>query len=352
MSPLKLLGLISALSLAISPVAALADHNVTPLFASHDVIHVVIQAPIGRLISDRSASSAPVEGTLRVDGEPSPLQIRLSLRGLTRRKSDICAFPPIRVDILAPPPDTSLFAGQKKLKLVSPCQSGAAYQQYVFLEYAAYLIYNRLTPLSYNARLASIDYMDAQGRLITSRTGYFLENEKDLARRNGLREAEVGDRISIGQLRPQDSVRHAIFEYMIGNVDWSQAAGPPGAGCCHNTKLLSEKQAQTGLVPIPYDFDETGLVDPPYAIPPDGSGLYDVTTRQYRGYCAFNAEALAAAGAFRDHQADILAVIDDLPQLDAGPRRKAAAYLQRFFADIATDQTVSTKLLRTCLGKH
>jgi hypothetical protein len=349
---IKLLSLMAALALAITPVAAMADHKITPLFASHDMIHLVIQAPIGRLISDRSSSSAPVEGTLVVDGEPAPIRIRLSLRGITRRKSDTCAFPPIRVDISEPPPETSLFAGQKKLKLVSPCQSRTAYQQYVLLEYSAYLIYNRITPLSYNARLTSIDYIDQHGKHISSRVGYFLENEKDLARRNGLREAAVGDRISIPQLSPRDSARHALFQYMIGNVDWSQAAGPPGAGCCHNTKLLGEKQAQTGLIPIPYDFDETGLVDPPYAVPPDGSGLSDVSTRQYRGYCAFNAEALAVAGDFRDHQGDILAVIADTPQLDAGSRRKAAAYLEGFFRDIATDQAVSTKLLRACLGKR
>jgi hypothetical protein len=352
MRRIGLSGLIAALALAISPAAALADHKVTPLFASHDVIPVVLQAPIGRLIADRSAASAPVEGTLSVDGEPAPIRIRLSLRGITRRKSDTCAFPPLRIDILEPPPDTSLFAGQKKLKLVSTCRAGAAYQQYVFLEYSAYLMDNRLTPLSYNARLAAIDYLDARGKPIMSRTGYFLENEKDLARRNGLREAVVGDRISPSQLSPRDSVRHAIFEYMIGNIDWSQAAGPPGAGCCHNTKLLGEKQASNGLIPIPYDFDETGLVDPPYAVPPEGSHISDVSTREYRGYCAFNADALAVAGEFRDHQADILAVLDDLPQLDPGPRRKAAAYLQRFFADIATDQTISAKLLRTCLGRR
>jgi hypothetical protein len=349
---LKLWGVIAALASAIAPASSLAEHRVTPLFARSDVIHVVVQAPIGRLISDRSAASAPVEGTLMVDGERAPISVKLSLRGITRRKSETCAFPPIRVDILESPSENSLFAGQRKLKLVSPCRAGAAYQQYVFLEYSAYLMYNKLTPLSYNVRLASIDYLDARGKLIASRTGYFLENEKDLARRNGLREAVVGDRISLSQLSPRDSVRHAIFEYMIGNIDWSQAAAPAGAGCCHNTKLLGEKQASNGLVPIPYDFDETGLVDPPYAVPPEGSDITDVTTRQYRGYCVFNTDALAVAADFRDHRSDILAVLDDVPQLDPGPRRKAAAYLERFFADIVTDQMVSAKLLRTCLGRR
>jgi len=349
---MKLWGLLAGLALSLAPASALADRHVTPLFASHDIIHAVIQAPIGRLISDRSAASAPVEGTLLVDGEPVPIRVRLSLRGITRRKSETCAFPPIRVDILEPPPENSLFAGQKKLKLVSPCRAGGAYQQYVFLEYSAYLMYNTLTPLSYKARLAAIEYRDARGRPITSGTGYFLENEKDLARRNGLREAIVGDRIAPSQLSPRDSARHAIFEYMIGNIDWSQAAAPTGAGCCHNTKLLGEKQASNGLIPIPYDFDETGLVDPPYAVPPEGSDIADISSRQYRGYCAFNAEALDVAGAFRDRQSDILAVLDGLPQIEPAARRKAGAYLARFFADIATDQTVSSKLLRSCLGKR
>ena len=37
-------------------------------------------------------------------------------------------------------------------------------------------------------------------------------------------------------------------------------------------------------------------------------------------------------------------------QLKDGTRRKASAFLERSFADIATDQAVTANLLKTCVG--
>ncbi len=280
---------------------------------------------------------------------PETLSVKLSVRGHMRRTTDACQFPPIRVEFAQKPAPTSLFAGQKKLKLVTHCQAALGFQQYLLLEYSAYRLYNVLTPISFRARLAAVDYVDENGRPLISRLGFFLEDAKDVARRNGLREAETGDRVPVAQLSPGDGAREAVFEYMIGNPDWSMSAGPPGAGCCHNTKLLGGKDAMAPLIPVPYDFDSTGLVDPPYAAPPAGVPIEDVVERRYRGYCRHNAEAQAFAAELRAQRPALLAVFDDIPQLDPRSRRKAEAYLGGFFDQIATEQGVTARLLRTCL---
>ena len=167
--------------------------------------------------------------------------IKLSARGITRRKGDVCQFPPLRIDFAAAPAATSLFRGQKRLKLVTHCRQSPGFQQYVLLEFATYRLFNVLTPASFQVRLATVDYVDAGGKPPISRIGFFIEDTDDAARRNGLREARVGARIQTAQLSARDAARVAVFEYMIGNLDWSTRAGPPGDGCCHNSRLAATR---------------------------------------------------------------------------------------------------------------
>ena len=87
--------------------------------------------------------------------------ITLTSRGITRQTTDICDFPPLRVDFTAPAPTGSLFEHQKNLKLVTHCRRDAAFQQKLLLEYSAYRLFNLMTPQSFRARLANIDYLDA-----------------------------------------------------------------------------------------------------------------------------------------------------------------------------------------------
>ena len=107
----------------------------------------------------------------------------------------------------------------------------------------------------------------------------------------------------------------------------------------------------TGLVhwqPIPYDFDFSGLVNAPYASPPDQLRIGSVRTRVYRGYCAHNSAVLSVARQMRDARPQMLATLTATPGLDPRSAGKAAAFLDGFFADIADDQAVSSRLLSRC----
>lgn len=332
-----------ALTLALAaPAAAQAPE---PLFAANDPIHIRIQAPLSNLTRNRE-SPASISGTL-TDPSGQPLPVNLQLRGITRRTSEICDFPPLRVDFAGPPPAASLFAHQKRLKLVTHCRNSASFQQYVLLEYAAYRMFNLLSPKSFRVRLANIDYVGTDGRPIASRAGFFIEDLGDVARRNGTKESHAPSRIPVEDLNAGDAARYALFQHMIANHDWSMRAGPAGDDCCHNAKLIGPL-APGMTVPIPYDFDFSGFVDPPYATPPDELHLSSVRQRFYRGYCAHNAEVMAAARQFRDARPQLLATINATPGLDVRSQQRAAAFLAPFFADIATDAAVSAKLLAHC----
>ena len=135
---------------------------------------------------------------------------------------------------------------------------------------------------------------------------------------------------------------------MIGNLDWSMRAGPEGEPCCHNAKLFSGNAAY--LTPVIYDFDYSGMVDRPYAIPPEGIKVRSVRERAYRGYCRHNQQVLAAAADFRAKRGAIEAVFGQVPGMAERTKSKALAYLGTFYEDIATDDAVRTNLLKDCLG--
>ena len=341
----KLVAMFASLALAFAAPAH-AQKAEKPLFAASDPVHIVIQAPLSSITRNREGHDT-IAGTL-TDPNGQTLPISLAIRGITRRTSEICDFPPLRVDFTAPPAATSVFAGQKKLKLVTHCRNPASFQQYVLLEYSAYRMYNLLSPKSFRVRLANIDYRDESGRPIISRVGFFIEDLGDVARRNGLKETRGGERFPVPDLSPPDAGRYALFQHMIANHDWSMHAGPPGEDCCHNAKLIGPL-ASASVVPIPYDFDFSGFVHTPYATAPGELNITDVRQRFYRGYCIHNAGAAAAAAQMRASRPQLLATLQSTPGLEPSTEQKAAAYLDQFFTQIATDEGIG-KLLSRCLG--
>jgi len=311
----------------------------TPLFAGDAPIHVTIQGPMGSLASNRAEVARPA--TMTVDGVAYP--ITLTPRGITRKMSDICDFPPLRVELTQAAPPGSLFEHQRKLKLVTHCQRSANFQQKLLLEYSAYRLYNLITPQSFRARLADIDYFDESGRPYISRTGFFLEDFSDVAKRNGMSVAHMPELISGSLLDPAGGGRFGVFEYMISNYDWAMRAGPRGEPCCHNSRLLSGGPG-TLLKPVPYDFDWSGLVDAPYAGPPEGIDIANLRQRDYRGYCAHQAQARAFAAEIAPRRAEFLGVFATIPGLEPKEQAKAASFVQGFFNDLD-----SGKMLKSCV---
>ena len=309
------------------------------LFASEAPIHITIQGPMQTLASNRAEVPRPAR--LTVDGVTLP--ITLTTRGITRKSADTCDFPPLRVEFTQPPPLGSLFEHQKHLKLVTHCKRSADFQQKVLLEYSGYLLYNKMTPQSFRARLANIDYLDDAGRPYISRVGYFLEEFSDVAKRNGMTAAKLPDTIPGSMLEPNSSARFAVFEYMISNYDWSMRAGPKGEPCCHNSRLMSPAPGAQ-VIPVPYDFDWSGLVDAPYAGPPEGIPIQSVRQRNFRGYCAHINQARAFASQLLPRRAEFLGVFATVPGLDARNQRSAVAYTNEFFDDLA-----SGKIFKTCV---
>ena len=178
-------------------------------------------------------------------------------RGHSRRATGTCTFAPLRIEFTGKTGGT-VFEGHKSLKLGTHCRDVDSYEQYVYREFAAYKIFNRLTARSFRARLATTTYVDvSNNKPITTRAGLFLEDDDDVAKRLDGETSELQD-LSFGHVDGESMMLLSLFEYMIGNTDMSLAK-------LHNIILV---RASNGTVyPVPYDFDYSGLVNARYAVP-------------------------------------------------------------------------------------
>ena len=202
------------------------------------------------------------------------IKIDIRARGNFRRAN--CYFPPLRVQIKKGDAKGTVFEGNKSLKLVLPCKS-AKEGNLIYREYVCYQMYEPITKYTFNTRLVNINFTDVSNKKMTNVAvpGFFIEDDDIVAKRHN---GEVIER-KVNPLALADSVslRHDIFQYMIGNTDWSTAFG-------HNAKLIQLNTTKK-LIPLTYDFDMAGFVDAPYAEVNETLGIASVKERLYRGFC-------------------------------------------------------------------
>jgi hypothetical protein len=119
----------------------------------------------------------------------------------------------------------------------------------------------------------------------------------------------------------------AVFEYFIGNTDWS-------VQYLQNIKLLA---ADSNSIPItvPYDFDHAGIVNAPYAKPAEELEMRSVLERRYRGYCVSDMKQFDSIISFYNHlKPSIYNLYSNCSLLDAKYVKTALAYFDEFYQTI------------------
>ena len=138
---------------------------------------------------------------------------------------------------------------------------------------------------------------------------------------------------------PDGLTSMTLLNYMIGNTDYSIYA-------LHNVKIVQDKKRT--LVPVPYDYDMSGLVKPPYAIPDPRLRIRTVTERLYRGPCRSVEELTTAATPFRAKKADMFALIDGQKDLAGSHRSEMKEFLESFFKAIETPESIKKNFVSGC----
>lgn len=312
-----------------------------PLFADTAVLSITLVGDFKAINKDHDPNSKQrYAGVLRTDAN-TELQVQFGARGHVRRLSRTCDYVPLKIEFAKKATRGTVFAEQDALKLVVQCAGGSDFEQYVFREYLAYRIYNVVTHRSFRARLAKVTYVDrASGKPQGTRMGMFLEDEGDVARRLEGRVVEI-PRLLFENVNADTLMPTMIFEYMIGNTDVSIFA-------LHNVRIV--QRPDKSLHVIPYDFDYSGLVNAPYALPARGFLLKSVTERLYRGPCRSQELVDPYVANFVAKKDLIRALPDQIPGLSRGNRDEARNYIDTFYSSIDSPKDVR-KLFVSCSPK-
>jgi hypothetical protein len=312
------------------------------LFADERPIALTLAGDFKAINKDRNPNSRkrfPAQLTMtREDGRTDVITVQLGARGHVRRMKQTCDFVPLRLEFAKDGVKETLFEGQDALKLVVQCRNAGDFEEYLLREYLAYRILNVLTPHGLRARLTKVTYLDAAGKSAGTRYGMLLEDDGDVAKRMLGRTVEL-PRVQFKDLDATSLATMMIFEYMIGGTDFSIYA-------LHNVVLV--QMPDRTLHPVPYDFDMTGLVFPPYAIPDRQFPIKSVKERLYRGPCRTLEQVEAILARFTATQAAVMALPDTIPDLGRLSRADTKSFLESFYRSVKDQKEVKRVFVESC----
>jgi hypothetical protein len=317
-----------------------------PLFADQRTISISLQAPWREIVKHRSErpSYKALVSFSTSDGSRREIEATITTRGNSRLAH--CSFPPLRLDFSRDDRESTLFDGQKRLKIVTRCKRSRAYADYQRLEYLLYQALQSLTDEAFRVRWTEIDYVDSEsGKIAKSEAAFFIEDIRSVARRLGMSRYEPAT-LSPASLEPRSAAIVSAFQYMIGNTDWSMLKAPDkDERCCHNVRLLSSDKSN--WIPIPYDFDQSGLIDAEYALPSPSLDISSVRRRLYRGLCRHNETTMETVALFIENQNQLLKVFDD-SLISNRNRSRAHRYLKEFFDIVNDPERLQKNMLGRC----
>ena len=315
-----------------------------PLFADDEVLEITINAPFSKLM--RQSGGAPdVPGSLELaDGTSVPMSC--NKYGISRLRE--CDLASLRISVEQNAVLATPFVGEKTLRLVTPCRLRGDYDKYIMLEYLVYRSYAVIADPALRVRLVQVSFHDSE-KPARKQTGFafFIEDIGRAAARRG----EMW--LDIPLQRPSDVdasqlTLMTLFQYMVGNTDWSAFSGKPGDRCCHNIAVFGAEGVRPNTV-VPFDFDQTGMVNPPYAAPPDPSlGICRITDRRYRGLCVHNDELAGVIAVFNQKRPELEALFrsDELPY--PKDRERALNYVSDFYDTINDPKKLQKIIVNDC----
>jgi len=319
-----------------------------PLFVSDAPIDITFEFPLDVIL--RQADERPVvKGQAYytdAEGDQVSIAIKMTTRG--RSRLEYCRFPPLSVTFNKKQAKGTIFEGQqKKLKIVTHCRHSAAHRKYIVQEQRIYEAFNVLSDVSFRTRALNVTYKNSERPDDTiNEPAFIIESIVEVADRNELKRQKVRN-VQPSQLDPEYSAISALFQFMIGNTDWSVAAGPDENDCCHNSKPLSQSRANTGWFVVPYDFDQAGLINTRYAVVASPLPIKTVRQRLYRGRCSHLDQLDPAVALFNERRQQLeLALMPDGLRND----KSTASYIDGFFRIINAPKQRERYIDTACLG--
>jgi hypothetical protein len=317
-------------------------YNPPPVFSDVHTLEFTLIAPFKQIRRDRATQTPYRAGviTYAADTGQVSLPVRIRTRGIWRKKN--CEIPPLLLNFTKDSTKRTTFARVDRLRLTLHCRDNDDYEQYVLQEYQLYRVHRLLSPYSFDVRLARINYVDLEKRDTVGRRYAFLQEQDDVfAKRVG---ATLVTTQGAGpdDLDPYESAFFGVFQYFVGNSDYSIRA-------LHNVVLLLK---DPNHLPTARDFDWSGAVNARYAKPNPILNIRLVTQRVMRGYCAPPEQYEKVFALFREKKDAIYALYRDPIAAALQPKvvSETLKYFDEFYATINDPRRAKREIVESCLG--
>lgn len=265
-------------------------------------------------------------GSLRyrsANGDSLSWNIKLSVRGRYRRL--FCDFPPLKIVFPKKELQAKGLAPFNDLKWVTHCFEDNESDEPLFREYLAYGFYQQISSYSFRTQLLKVTYInvDKPNQKIV-RYAFVVEDDAEFSQRLGLKECKdcfVANPDSL-DLKSENAV--AVFQYMIGNTDWSIASGQK------NVKYFKPLHGGK-MVVVPHDFDFSGFVDAGYSVPATGTNIQNVKERAFLGFKAEKNIWEETLNLYKEKHSTFVQSIERFPYLNEEAKKETIRYVNSFF---------------------
>ena len=314
-------------------------------FSSEEAVEFRLEIPVRKLKKQRGEDPEWMEGQLvqtTTDGSELRFDISIKARGNFRRLESSCSFPSYWINFKKKQVPGTLFEGLDRVKVVSHCrETRKSFEPYIYKEYLTYKTYNLITENSFRTRLARIQYIDSErDRDEGTFAAFLIEPVEHLAGRLG--GELVTERYVLPSLYdPFTVLRADFFQYMVGNTDYSLFSSIDE--CCHNGKAFA---LPDGYIAVPYDFDMSGIVNTPYAVPNPSLKIDSVRERYFRGIKTTDYVFNQVLGEYLKVKQEILTLWRDTPLLSDKDKDKAISYINDFYRTLGNPILLATNIKR------
>ncbi len=255
---------------------------------------------------------------------------RMRSRGFMRKQ--VCRIPPVKFDFSKKELKELDFLNADKLKFVFPCKDNKNDQEKLFIEYFAYELYSLLNPKGIKARLVHFEIFNEKKKNEFDFYGILIEDESAYSYANDAQVLPGNRSLPPDVLERKHFVRMLFFQYMIGNTDWSIHKS-------HNLFIVQLPEYER-LVPLPYDYDYSGLVDQTYAVPDPNLPITSVVQRYFMPYKITEREFYDAIQFYQMKENEIMNLVDGATYMNEKSRKSIKSYLSEFFKIISKPESM------------
>lgn len=305
---------------------SITTESLLDLMSFQEILEVNLETDLTQLMQDRR-SKEEVKGSLSFTdhtGQFWSWKLKVGLRGNYRRLN--CeGMPPLKLNFKKGELQEAGLSKFDDMKLVTQCVEDKSLAKKLLLkEYLAYKLYNQLTDKSLRVQLLKINFIDSNTGAQNVQYGFVIEDTAEFRNRTGAIKMDKLYNIQPDFLDREQFKILALFQYMIGNIDYDLASA-------RNLKMV---EINDQVVTVPYDFDFSEMVKAPYRT---GSKRLNVIKQGDRAFLGFpeDLEDLEATiELFKNNKKALLKIISNFTILERAERIFVKKYLNTFYDSI------------------